>query len=95
MFRNADWCKKAIGEQYRQLNLCVLEHKLHMVERNLNLLSEICRRPQCELKPRLQLETTYNNLNINTKVNKVIGVCIGGGTALFINNKKVYPKNGL
>ena len=84
--------KKAIGEQYRQLNLCVLEHKLHMVERNLNLLSEICRRPQCELKPRLQLETTYNNLNINTKVNKVIGVCIGGGTALFINNKKVYPK---
>lgn len=84
--------ERCIGEQYRKLSFCVLEHGRHMVERNLNLLSEICRLPQCELKPRLQLETTDNSLDINTKANKIIGVCIGGGTALFINNKRVYPK---
>ena len=84
--------KKCLGEQYRQLNLYKLDNTVHMVERNLHLLNAICILPHCELKPRLQLEVMNNSFDITTKADKIIGVCIGGGTASTVKNKKIYPR---
>lgn len=82
-----------VGEQYQNINQYKIDNTVHMVERNLRVLREFCPLPVHKIKPKLKIDISNTNLEIRKPDNgKVIGVCIGGGTASLIGNNKIYPR---
>ena len=83
--------KNKIGEQYQKIDTYARDNSIHMVERNIALVKDFCKIPNKKICPTL----ITPNLNIAIKKDKnekIIGVCIGGGTASKINDKKIYPR---
>lgn len=83
--------KYKIGEQYQKIDTYARDNSIHMVERNIALLKDICKIPNKKICP------TLNTPDLNIKIKrekdeKIIGVCIGGGTASIFKGKKIYPK---
>lgn len=83
--------KNKIGEQYQKIDTYARDNSIHMVERNIALLKDICKIPDKKICP--TLITPDLNIEIKKDKNeKVVGVCIGGGTASIFKGKKIYPK---
>ena len=83
--------KNKIGEQYQKIDTYARDNSIHMVDRNIALLKGICDIPNKKIYP--TLNTPDLNIKIKREKNeKVVGVCIGGGTASEFNGKKVYPR---
>lgn len=83
--------KNKIGEQYQKIDTYVRDNSIHMVERNIALIKGFCKIPDKKICP--TLITPDLNIEIKKDKNeKVVGVCIGGGTASEFNGKKVYPR---
>ncbi len=83
--------KNKIGEQYQKIDTYTRDNSIHMVDRNIALLKGICDIPNKKIYP--TLITPDLNIKIKREKNeKIIGVCIGGGTASEFNGKKVYPR---
>lgn len=83
--------KNKIGEQYQKIDTYTRDNSIHMVERNIALVKDFCKIPNKKICP------TLNTPDLNIKINrekdeKIIGVCIGGGTASIFKGKKIYPK---
>lgn len=83
--------KNKIGEQYQKIDTYARDNSIHMVERNIALVKDFCKIPNKKICP------TLNTPDLNIKINrekdeKIIGVCIGGGTASIFKGKKIYPK---
>lgn len=83
--------KNKIGEQYKKIDTYSRDNLIHMVERNIALLKDICKIPNKKICP------TLNTPDLNIKIKrekdeKIIGVCIGKGTASKFNGKKIYPR---
>lgn len=83
--------KNKIGEQYQKIDTYTRDKSIHMVERNIALIKGFCKIPDKKICP--TLITPDLNIEIKKDKNeKVVGVCIGGGTASEFNGKKVYPR---
>lgn len=83
--------KNKIGEQYQKIDTYTRDNSIHMVDRNIALLKGICDIPNKKIYP--TLNTPDLNIKIKREKNeKIIGVCIGGGTASEFNGKKIYPR---
>lgn len=83
--------KNKIGEQYQKIDTYARDNSIHMVDRNIALLKDICKIPNKKIYP--TLITPKLNIKIRKNINeKMIGVCIGGGTASVFKGKKIYPK---
>lgn len=83
--------KNKIGEQYQKIDTYTRDNSIHMVDRNISLLKGICDIPNKKIYP--TLNTPDLNIKIKREKNeKIIGVCIGGGTASEFNGKKIYPR---
>lgn len=83
--------KNKIGEQYQKVDTYTRDNSIHMVERNIALIKGFCKIPDKKICP--TLITPDLNIEIKKDKNeKVVGVCIGGGTASEFNGKKVYPR---
>lgn len=83
--------KNKIGEQYQKTDIYARDNSIHMVERNIALIKGFCKIPDKKICP--TLITPDLNIEIKKDKNeKVVGVCIGGGTASEFNGKKVYPR---
>lgn len=83
--------KNKIGEQYQKIDTYTRDNSIHMVDRNIALLKGICKIPNKKICP--TLITPDLNIKIKKDKNeKIIGICIGGGTASYFNGKKVYPR---
>lgn len=83
--------KNKIGEQYQKIDTYARDNSIHMVDRNIALLKDICDIPNKKIYP------TLNTPDLNIKIKrekdeKIIGVCIGGGTVSDFNGKKIYPR---
>ena len=63
-----------------------------MVERNLNLLRCICKIPDKKINPELKVDKNSFTSIIKQDGIKIIGICIGGGTAVVINRERIYPR---
>lgn len=83
--------KNKIGEQYHNINLHKVDNSVHMVKRNINLLKEFCKIPDKIINPILKAPQ-IDNFILTKKDKKIIGVCIGGGTASKYKDNIVYPR---
>lgn len=83
--------KNKIGEQYQKIDIYARDNSIHMADRNIALLKGIYKIPNKKICP--TLITPDLNIKIKKDKNeKIIGICIGGGTASDFNGKKVYPR---
>ncbi|WP_278937323.1 glycosyltransferase family 9 protein [Phascolarctobacterium faecium] len=84
--------KRCIGEQYQKMDKYQIDNTVHMVERNLNLLRCICKIPDQKINPELKVDKNSFTSIIKQDGIKIIGICIGGGTAVVINHERIYPR---
>ena len=84
--------KNKIGEQYKNFDIYKRDNTVHMVERNITLLKSLCDIPDKIARPRLNVPVVKHLLISKEENEKIIGVCIGGGTASIYRNKLVYPR---
>lgn len=89
MFTSA---KNKIGEQYRKFDIYKRDNTVHMVERNIALLKDFCNIPDKLTRPILNVPVMKSLLISKKENEKIIGVCIGGGTASNYKNRLVYPR---
>ena len=84
--------KNKIGEQYKSFDIYKRDNAFHMVERNVALLKSFCNVPDKIARPLLNAPVVKNLLISKEENEKIIGVCIGGGTASNYRNELVYPR---
>lgn len=78
-----------IGEQYQRLTIEYL-NKTHRVNRNINLLSSFCTITSHNTNPSLLINN--NKFDGFNGMEKLIGICVGGGSPVQYKGLKVYPK---
>ena len=93
--------QKWIGWQTKNLNFDLLNDRYHFVEANMQAVRTICKLPKAKWYPQLSKEIVLiNNFKkqINPdSLNKVIGICVGGGDYSlknrFLRTGKIYTRD--
>lgn len=85
--------KNTIGEQYKSIDMYERDNNIHMVERNIDLIKSFCKIPTGRVLPVIDVEKYAGcNFDIEHDDRKLVGICIGGGTASYYKGRKIYPK---
>ena len=89
--------KNKIGEQYKNLSFFDLDDKKHFVERNLDLLKDICDLPMSKIYPKIYEDKDFCNTikvkyEIILKKQKIIGICVGNGDISLYKGKKYFTR---
>ncbi len=83
--------KHVIGEQYQNIDKYAIDNKIHMVERNVNLLKKFCDAHYENMAPKLDMNK-YKGRKFICSKKKYIGICIGKATYSLVKGIKVYPR---